>query len=631
MADINKNLEICRQKLALTESETTLMREIFLCFVEGRKPNISLPDELPVWIVNDGGEIHLLSVVTDFLSERFPELPGGLRLLFCEKKDSFGIEGILNEGIKIIKSHSDNAAEGILCITGPKGSGKKFYFSQLAAEMDSQLITMNLEAFISMNGADEDSLSRALATFYVTALLYDAFPAVETESRLFNDADFLLSHAFLGYRDPKNVIRGISEIFGIYGMTISEETRPGRKDAFTVDGKVIYGDYGHEVIALEIPRLSAKMRREIVDRIADKAPEEALEKALKKSKEELKEESKEAFKEISKETAKEISAHDRDRIVGKGTVSSLPLGSFVRYAESMISRIAADGNADFDYEPEYSGEINESLKLMRTARTIDELKLPEFQKKQLQKICAMCSMREKVLDEGGFSDRFSYGNGLSVLFYGAPGTGKTMAAEVIATSLGKPLYRVELSQLINKYIGETQKNIGRIFDEAEKNDCVLLFDEADAIFAKRGEVTDAQDRYSNAETAYLLQRMESYTGICVLTTNLFQNFDEAFRRRITYMINFPMPDEKLRLELWSKIFPEKTAVSENVDYELLAGHFELSGAAIRNIAQHAALFAASEGCKAVGMEHIIDGILNEYSKTGKNLNDSQKEIISSYS
>lgn len=153
------------------------------------------------------------------------------------------------------------------------------------------------------------------------------------------------------------------------------------------------------------------------------------------------------------------------------------------------------------------------------------------------------------MEEWGFGNKFSYGNGMSVLFYGAPGTSKTMAAQVMANRLGLPLLRVDLSQVTSKYIGETQKNIGKIFNEADKCECILLFDEADAIFAKRSDVSDAQDKYSNAETAYLLQRIEQYAGVSILATNLLQNFDDAFRRRISYMVHFPMPDEKLRFEL----------------------------------------------------------------------------------
>ena len=158
--------------------------------------------------------------------------------------------------------------------------------------------------------------------------------------------------------------------------------------------------------------------------------------------------------------------------------------------------------------------------------------------------------------------------------------------------------------MVSKYVGETQKNIGKIFDEADKCDCILLFDEADAIFSKRSEVSDAQDRYSNAEIAYLLQRMEQYQGVSILATNLLQNFDEAFRRRISYMVHFPMPDAALREELWNSIFPGKTKL----------------GAACRASAQES----------PVKMCHILEGIGNEYAKQGRSMSAAQKELIEAY-
>ena len=176
---------------------------------------------------------------------------------------------------------------------------------------------------------------------------------------------------------------------------------------------------------------------------------------------------------------------------------------------------------------------------------------------------------------------------------------------------------------------ETQKNIGRVFDEADKCDCILLFDEADAIFAKRSDVSDAQDRYSNAETAYLLQRIEQYSGVSILATNLLQNFDEAFRRRISYMVHFPMPDEKLRKELWDSIFPVNTPISNEVDTLMLAQAFELSGASIKNAALHSALMARAEESE-VRMKHILSGISNEYGKQGKVFGPSQKELLNAF-
>lgn len=308
------------------------------------------------------------------------------------------------------------------------------------------------------------------------------------------------------------------------------------------------------------------------------------------------------------------------------TGRQLPMGSYLRYLDTIRAELEA-GTLRMEHVqvPSASGSLN----FLPATRTFEELKLPKAQYEQLRKISKMIAAREAVMGSWGFGNKFTYGNGMSVLFYGAPGTGKTMAAQVLANDLGMPLYRVDLSQLISKYIGETQKNIGRIFDEAEKCDCILLFDEADAIFTKRSDVSDAQDRYSNAETAYLLQRIEQYTGVSILATNLLQNFDEAFRRRISYMVHFPMPDMQLRKELWETIFPKETPIGAEVDAYTLAQAFELSGASIKNAALHGALLAQSEGCP-VGMKHILDGIRNEYGKQGKSFSSSQKELLEAY-
>ncbi len=290
-----------------------------------------------------------------------------------------------------------------------------------------------------------------------------------------------------------------------------------------------------------------------------------------------------------------------------------PAGVCLRRLERVRAELLCDC---FHPENACRERASEVLCPLPADRTLEELKLPAFQYERLIRICRMAAVREEVLEQWGFGEKFSYGNGFSVLFYGAPGTGKTMAAQALAHELKKPLYRVDLSQLTSKYIGETQKNIGRIFDEAEGLDCILFFDEADAVFARRSEVSDAQDRYSNGETAYLLQRMEQYAGVSILATNLLQNFDDAFRRRISCMVHFPMPDAALRRELWEEIFPADTPVSPEVDASVLAESFELSGASIRSAAWHGALLARSEGC-GVQMRHILSGIENEYSRQGK--------------
>lgn len=203
--------------------------------------------------------------------------------------------------------------------------------------------------------------------------------------------------------------------------------------------------------------------------------------------------------------------------------------------------------------------------------------------------------RELVMKQWGFARTSPGGNGLSVMFSGPPGTGKTLVAGVLARALGRSLYRVDLSRVVDKYIGETEKNLGRVFDEASRAQAVLLFDEADSLFASRTEVRSSNDRYANLEVNYLLQRLEAYEGIAILTTNFSQNIDEAFMRRIRYSIAFPMPEAEERAELWRRLLPERAPVSDDIDYHNLGERFELSGGHIRNAILRAAVRAAEQG------------------------------------
>ena len=246
----------------------------------------------------------------------------------------------------------------------------------------------------------------------------------------------------------------------------------------------------------------------------------------------------------------------------------------------------------------------------------DDLVLPEHSKRQLKTACDQVRYRHKVYETWGFSGKIPYGRSVSMVFTGPPGTGKTMAAQVIAADLGIDIYRVNLANVVSKYIGETEKHLDEIFDKAKKSRTVLFFDEADVLFSKRTEVKDSNDKYSNMEAAFLLQKIEEYNGIVILATNIVQNFDEAFKRRMKLMIEFPFPDRASRAEMWKRAFPEKLPLDE-LDLDYLVNCFELSGSNIRNIALHSAFLAAAENAESVGMKHVIAALKNEYSKSGK--------------
>ena len=194
-----------------------------------------------------------------------------------------------------------------------------------------------------------------------------------------------------------------------------------------------------------------------------------------------------------------------------------------------------------------------------------------------------------------------------------------MAAQVMAAELGMELYRVELPSVVDKYIGETEKKLNRIFGEAEKSMAILFFDEADVLFSKRTEIKESNDKYSNMEIAFLLQKMEEYEGISILATNYLQNFDSAFRRRISDIIDFPLPDADLRRQMWQSMIPSKMPVSEDIDFDFLAEQFDVSGSMIKNSLIYASFLAAEEKEPLLTMERILKGVSHELEKSGKKL------------
>ena len=260
--------------------------------------------------------------------------------------------------------------------------------------------------------------------------------------------------------------------------------------------------------------------------------------------------------------------------------------------------------------------------LERLARRIrprvgwNDLVLPPASIEQLSELAARAIHRERVLDEWGLGAAAARRRGVAALFAGESGTGKTLAAEVLAAALGVDLYAIDLSTVVDKYVGETEKNLDRIFREAERIDGVLFFDEADALFGKRSEVRDAHDRYANIEVAYLLQRIEGFEGIAVLATNLRANIDEAFTRRLDGTVDFPMPDEHHRRRLWDRCLGSYAPRAADLDLDFCAATFDLSGGSISNICV-AAAFLAAAGPGEVGMREVVRAVMREYRKLGR--------------
>lgn len=265
-------------------------------------------------------------------------------------------------------------------------------------------------------------------------------------------------------------------------------------------------------------------------------------------------------------------------------------------------------------------QLDDLAQRIETRAAWDDLILPEPQRATLREMLAHVRQRLTVYETWGFAEANARGLGISALFAGASGTGKTLAAEVLAQTLHLDLYRVDLSSVVSKYIGETEKNLRRIFDAADSGGVVLLFDEADALFGKRSEVKDSHDRHANIEVSYLLQRMEAYRGLAILTTNMKGALDAAFLRRLRFIVQFPFPDAAQRAAIWQRIFPPQTPTAD-LDIDRLA-QLNVAGGSIRNIALNAAFLAADSG-EAVTMDHILAAARGEYAKLEKTLTDSE--------
>jgi hypothetical protein len=246
----------------------------------------------------------------------------------------------------------------------------------------------------------------------------------------------------------------------------------------------------------------------------------------------------------------------------------------------------------------------------------EDLVVPERQRELLQSISAYLRHRDRVLSDWGYEKTVARSQGLKVLFAGESGTGKTMAAQVLAAELGLEIFRVDLATTVSKYIGETEKNLDRIFGAAEGSNAILFFDEADALFGKRSEVGDSHDRYANIEVAYLLQKMEGYPGAVILATNFRRNIDDAFVRRLDFVIDFPFPEPEDRRRIWERVLPDEAPRADDVDLDFLSEKFKLSGGAIRNCSL-AAAFQAADDDGPISMRHLVRAVAQEYGKQGR--------------
>ena len=325
--------------------------------------------------------------------------------------------------------------------------------------------------------------------------------------------------------------------------------------------------------------------------------------------------------------------HERERAWSELTGSAdardaaakfrLSIGQIAEAAQ--VARLAADGagaevptgeHLDFGARQASSSRLGELAARLNPGWRWDDLIVPVKQLEQLQSISAYLRHRDRVLTDWGYERIVPRSQGLKALFAGESGTGKTMAAQVLGRELGLEIYRVDLATIVSKYIGETEKNLDRIFAAADGSNAILFFDEADALFGKRSEVSDSHDRYANIEVAYLLQKMEGYAGAVILATNFRRNIDDAFLRRLDFVIDFPFPEPDDRIKIWRKLLPPQAPVAGDIDLDFLATRFKLSGGAIRNCTLSAA-FQAADDADVIEMRHLVRAVALEYGKLGR--------------
>lgn len=328
--------------------------------------------------------------------------------------------------------------------------------------------------------------------------------------------------------------------------------------------------------------------------------------------------------------AQAFEAASLEKLAGKFKLSTRQIADAARAARG-AARWRTPAQPALTIEDLYAAARSQSTPILNDlARKIAphytwrDIVLPPDTQQHLIEMCACVEHRHIVYDQWGFERKLALGKGLMALFAGDSGTGKTMAADILAGALGLDLYKIDLSGVVSKYIGETEKNLSSIFHEAQSSNAILFFDEADALFGKRSEVKDAHDRYANIETAYLLQKMEEYEGVVILATNLKMNLDEAFMRRMHFVVDFPLPEESDRRRIWQSMLPAELPLSPDVDLDFMARKFKIAGAHIRNIALSAAFLAAANG-QVVTMAHLIQATRREFQKVGRLITNSDFE------
>lgn len=486
--------------------------------------------------------------------------------LFPEEDSYICHEDLLEELSDVYVGMSGFQDQGIVFLEGEEGTGRTFLIEQLAAITESGLLTLSMSSLMAGGKAVPESLMQEAVRrcYFKGEMLYlKDVPSEPLEQR----AAMEIAVRFL---------RELGSVF-ISGRRFQREAVPGGVKVYLL--KVPFPDMRAQKHFWEIFNMKMSVRYDEdvdINQLVSKynMPPGLILDTLRAAR---------MHGEIGEETV----------LIGREIIEKEIRGSSLQNFGEYASKL----------EPAFSWE---------------DLLLPEESSAALLQAMDRVRYKSIVNEDFGFSKKLPYGGGVSIVLYGPPGTGKTMAAQVVARELGLDIYRIDLSQIESKYIGETSKNLGRIFEAARYSNAILFFDEADALFAKRTEVSDSNDRHANAETAYLLQKIEEYSGVSILATNVFNNFDDAFKRRMTFLIPLRWPEEAERLRLWKSIFPAETPLAKDVNLVYCAKIEDMTGSSIKTAAVAAAYKAAREH-RAVTQQDIMTAIRDEYRKKGRTM------------
>ncbi|HKE15359.1 MAG TPA: ATP-binding protein [Kofleriaceae bacterium] len=459
-------------------------------------------------------------------------------------------------------------AAPIVVLAGPDGAGRKSLVFGAACAAGRPVLHLRCKELAGWDGAELARLAQAVAR---EALLFDALP-------LFEGVDLLAPHAESGRPDRMRPFEG----------ALAALSAPVAATCAPRDGRPVA--LGRGLLMVDVPVPTEAARATLWRRALDGA----------------------------------APGLDFDAVASRYPVTGGVLLRSAAAASALAAARARSGGAsgvtDGDVHAGLRGTLD--IKLSGLGRRVTwrqgwaDLILPDDSLEEVREFIARVKHKRRVYDEWGFARKFAKGLGLSALFAGPPGTGKTMVAGIIADELALDLYQIDLSRIVSKYVGETEKNLAELFDAAEAGHAILLFDEADSLFAKRTEVKSSVDRYANLEVNYLLQRMEAFGGITVLTTNMDSAIDDAFRRRISFRVNFPFPEPEDRRRLWQVMIPSEAELSGDIDFDLLSHKYEMSGGYIRNAVLRAAFLAADDR-SPITMRHMMRAANLEYAAMGK--------------